>query len=97
MNKAQGGFAVITLIVLGTVLGCSTPDDGRGDPGKVVDREASHWTTTSGTGKSRTTVWHHDYDLTIRRPDGSTYELDVTEDGYDHCYRGSGYPKCISR
>lgn len=86
----------IAAAVLGVVLilsGCSTPDDERGDAGKVIGREESHWTTKSG----KTIVWHHDYDLTVRRPDGTVYELDVSEDGHDHCYRGSSYPRCVDR
>lgn len=89
MRKTLAGLALAVL----ALAGCSTPDDGRGDPGKVVDREHVMWSTrTKGV-----TTWYHDYDLDIRRPDGTTYGLDVTEDGYDHCYRGSSYPECVDR
>lgn len=89
--------AVVSAAVAGALAltGCgSTPDDHRGDAGKVVERDSDHWTTKSG----KTTVHHWDYDLTIKRSsDGTEYELDVTESGYDHCYRGSSYPKCVDR
>lgn len=81
-------FALVTAATLAAVLGltaCSTPDDKRGDPGIVRDRDYDPQT-------KHTTA---DYDLTIERPDGSTYDLDVTSGGYDHCYRSSKYPKCV--
>lgn len=64
--------------------GCG-PDDKRGDAGQVTGRDRDYYSSTK--------TW--DYDLTIRRPDGSEYELDVTRRGYDRCFRGSAYPKCI--
>jgi hypothetical protein len=85
-------LAVLATAAVLALAGCG-PDDHRGDPGKVVDREESFYTTRVG----KTTTQHWDYDLTIRRPDGSTYELDVSEDAYDRCYRGSSYPKCVDR
>lgn len=85
-------FALITAVVVG-LTGCgSTSDDKRGDPGRVTGRDSAHWTTRSG----KTTIHHSDYDLTIERTkDGTRYELDVTGEGYDHCYRNSKYPKCV--
>ncbi len=89
MNKRQLQLALAALAsaVALLVTGCSTPPDDRGDAGKVVEREKD-WKSSTKT---------YDYDLTIRRPDGTEYELDVTSGGYDHCYRGSSYPKCVSR
>lgn len=90
MRKNLIIWFVIAVAAVGAVLilsGCSTPDDERGDPGKVIDRDADY--------NSSSKTWDHD--LTVRRPDGTTYELDVTGDGYDHCYRGSSYPKCVDR
>lgn len=96
MNKHQLQLLLAGLITALTLLltGCGTgPDDHRGDPGTVVDRDSDYWTTKVG----KVTTSHWDYDLTIRRPDGTTYDLDVTSSGYDHCYRGSAYPKCVDR
>lgn len=88
MNKDMLKIAAMSLAVLLTVLltGCGK-NDKRGDAGRVTDRERSY--------SSSTKIW--DYDLTIRREDGSSYELDVSRRGYDHCYRGSSYPGCIDR
>lgn len=88
MNKHQLQLAALTLAVLLTVLltGCGK-DDERGDPGKVTGRDKDY--------SSATKTW--DYDLTIRRADGTEYELDVSRRGYDRCYRGSSYPTCVDR
>lgn len=83
MRRTLAVLATAAVLVL---TGCG-PDDHRGDPGKVVDRERDY--------RHSSKTWDHD--LTIRRPDGSTYELDVSGDAYDHCYRGSSYPKCVDR
>ena len=95
MNKRQLQLALVSLgaALLLLVTGCESPDDKRGDPGKVVARDEDHWTTKSG----KTRIHHSDYDLTVERKDGTVYELDVTSGGYDHCYRGSSYPKCVDR
>lgn len=85
VSAALTGLLVLT--------GCSTTHGDKGDPGTVTDRDEDHWTTRSG----KTTVHHWDYDLTVRRPDGTEYEIDVSEDVYDHCYRGSHYPACAKR
>lgn len=81
MKKIIAGL----LIALALVVGCSTPDDKRGDPGIVKERDKESATKHSSA----------DYDLTIERKDGTTYDLDVTSGGFDHCYRGSKYPKCV--
>lgn len=89
---------VVSAVAAGALAltGCGTQDsDYSGDPGKVVDRDHD------ANGKRA-----DDYDLTIERTrqadineaDGDrTYELDVTSSAYDHCYRGSNYPKCVDR
>lgn len=87
-------FAASVLLAGSLALtGCSTTHGDKGDPGTVTDRDKDHWTTRSG----RTTTHHWDYDLTVRRPDGTEYGIDVSEDVYDHCYRGSHYPACVKR
>lgn len=91
-KRITPGLALAVLALAG--LTACGPDDHRGDPGKVIARDHDMWSTKSG----KVTTWHHDYDLTVQRSkDGSTYELDVTGSGYDHCYRGSSYPKCVDR
>lgn len=84
MRKMIVAAAVAGVLAL---TGCSTPDDKRGDAGKVVERDSDYYSSTK--------QW--DYDLTIKRVDGTEYDLDVTRRGYDHCYRGSSYPKCVDR
>lgn len=93
MRKITAAAAVALVLAL---TGCGTNDhDYSGDPGKVVDRDHD------ANGKRA-----DDYDLTIERTDAAdidaadgnrTYELDVTSSAYDHCYRGSSYPKCVDR
>lgn len=92
MRRRTGALVAVAAAVALALTGCG-PDDERGDPGRVVDREESIWTTRS----AGVTTVHYDYDLTIRRPDGTTYELDVSHSGFDRCYRGSSYPKCVDR
>lgn len=84
-------FAAVAVLALST--GCDTTHGDDGDPGTVTGRDKDSWTTKSG----KTTIHHFDYDLTVRRADGSTYEIDVSEDVYDHCYTGSAYPACAKR
>lgn len=97
MNKRQLQLILASLAVAVATLvtGCGASDaDRSGDPGKVVDRDKDHWTT--GSGKNR--VHHYDYDLVIQRSsDGTEYEKDVSSAAYDHCYRGSSYPKCVDK
>lgn len=93
MKKIAGFAGALVLSVL-VLTGCgATAADRSGDPGKVSGRDESHWTTKSG----KTTIHHYDYDLTVTRKDGTSYEIDVTESAFDHCYRGSAYPKCVDR
>lgn len=89
---------VVSAVAAGALAltGCGASDDKDGDPGKVVDRERDYSTSTKT----------YDYDLEIRRTNPAdieaaggdeTYEIDVTSGSYDHCYRGSSYPKCVDR
>lgn len=83
--------AAVAALALALTAGCSTTHGNDGDPGKVTSRDSDYWTTRV----NKTTTHHWDYDLTVRRADGSEYSIDVSEDVYDHCYRGSNYPACV--
>lgn len=95
MNKRQLQltFASLAAAVGLLLTGCDTTHGDDGDPGTVVDRDSDVWTTRTG----KTTTTHYDYDLTVRRADGTEYDIDVSSDVYDHCYRQSAYPKCVER
>lgn len=56
-----------------------------GPAGKVVDK---HRTYVSKQWK---------YKLTTRDKAGVEHEFKVKHSDYDHCYRGSKYPKCTKR
>lgn len=87
MKKIMGLIAALALGIT-ALTGCGASDHDRsGDPGKVSDRERKYKSSTKT----------YDYDLTVTRPDGTSYEIDVTSSAYDHCYRGSAYPKCVDR
>lgn len=97
MNKRQLQLWIASLAAGAALVltGCGTQDsDYAGDPGKIVGRDKDK------VGSS------YDYDLTIERTRAAdideaggsrTYEIDVTASAYDHCYRGSSYPKCVDR
>ena len=69
-------------LVVGSLAGCGgTDSDCQGDPGVVTDKD---W---DSNGKRA-----DDYDITVLRADGSTYEKDVTSTGYDWYKRGSKFP-----
>jgi hypothetical protein len=79
---------IVITAVAGVMLLTGCQEHGTdGDPGKVIYRESEYHKSSK--------TW--DYDLVIERPDGSTYEIDVSSGVYDHCYRGSAYPKCVER
>lgn len=93
MKKIMGLIAGLVLGIT-ALTGCGASEHDRsGDPGKISDRDSDHWTTKSG----KTTTHHYDYDLTVTRKDGTSYEIDVTSAAFDHCYVGSSYPKCVDR
>lgn len=97
MNKTKlhAIIASVVMVLSFALAGCGASEEDRsGDPGKVVDRDSDTWTTGSRNHR----VTHHDYDLTIKRSsDGTEYEKDVSSAAYDHCYRGSSYPKCVDK
>lgn len=89
---------LLAMAVVGLALaltGCMEDNHGsNGRPGTVTDRDFDPSYTT-GTKSHRV---HHDadYDLMITPSDGSEpYWIDVGHSVYDHCYRGSAYPKCV--
>ena len=84
---AAAAFALI----LASVAGCGASDsDCKGDPGKVTEKDYDPSYTT-GKGASKT---HHsaDYDVTILRANGTTYEKDVSSTAYDWVKVGSKWP-----
>lgn len=87
MKKITGLIAALALGIA-ALTGCGASEHDRsGDPGKVSGREKEYKSSTKS----------YDYDLTVTRPDGTSYEIDVTSSAYDHCYRGSAYPKCVDK
>lgn len=91
MKKIPAAAGAVLAVVLAA--GCATTHGADGDPGRVVGRDEDHWTTRV----NKTTTYHADYDLTVRRADGTEYDIDVSEDVFDHCYRGSRYPGCVEK
>lgn len=89
MNKIKTAVIVLVLGVFAALTGCADTHGADGDPGVVADRDED----SSYSRATKTTSY--DYDLTIRTPDGKTYDIDVGEDVYDHCFTGSEYPKCV--
>lgn len=65
--------------------GCGADDsDCQGDPGKITAKEYDKATKTDSTA---------DYELTIQKADGTTYEKEVTSKAYDDWYKvGSKFP-----
>ena len=90
MNKIKAAPIALVLGALAVLTGCADSHGADGDPGVVQSRDEDHWVTKSG----KTRIHHYDYDLTVQTPDGKTYDIDVGEDVYDHCFTGSKYPKC---
>jgi hypothetical protein len=86
--------AVALVLGLGACASDNHGTDGR--PGKVIDRDSDPSYTTG----SKSHKVHHsaDYDLQVDPADGSgPYWIDVGNGVYDHCYRGSSYPKCADK
>lgn len=66
-----------------TATGCGASDDDcKGDAGTVTGKDYD----PSRKGRSA------DYDVTVQRPDGSTYERDVSQTAYDWVKVGSRWP-----
>lgn len=83
-NKIVTALAAAALTV-GLSAGCGvTAEDKNGDPGKIIEKDHD----ANGNRAD-------DYDFTIKRPDGTTYEKDVTASAFDSCYVGSSYPACL--
>lgn len=75
--------ALVATLALTGLTACQADSDAcKGDSGVVADKDRD-W-------RSSTKSW--DYDLTILRADGTTYEKDVTSTAYDWYKRGSKYP-----
>jgi hypothetical protein len=87
-------LAISLVVLVVTLTGCQPPDShgADGDPGTVVNRNSVKGIAARKGRASRPA----DYDLQIQRPDGSTYWIDVSEDVFDHCYRGSAYRQCAA-
>lgn len=81
-------LAAVALAV-GSMTACGADDsDCQGDPGKVTAKVYDH----DKNGDS-------EYELTVQRADGSTYEKDVSPKAYGWYKRGSTFPhptKCNS-
>jgi hypothetical protein len=78
----------------GSLVGCGASDsDCQGDPGKVTAKDTDTDSKTTGTGKNRHTSTTTEYELTVLRADGSTYEKSVSSSAYDDWYKvGSRFP-----
>lgn len=95
MSRSRGALAAfVAAIGIFLVAGCGSPHP-QGPAGQVTDHDKDQDCRTTGTGakKHRTCTW--DYELTVRTPDGGETDFAVDSAAYDHCYRGSAYPKCI--
>lgn len=92
-------LAVAALLAAFALTGCGSgveASDKTGDPGRVHDKSSETDTWTTGTGRNKVRHSDTEYDLVIKRPDGSTYEKDdVSETAYDRCKRGSKFPSCV--
>jgi hypothetical protein len=88
-------LAISLAVLVFTLTGCepSGTHGANGDPGIVSDRDSDPARTGKKGGAPGKSA---DYDLQIKRPDGSTYWIDVSEDVFDHCYKRSKYPQCAS-
>lgn len=75
-------------LVFGATACGASDSDCQGDPGRVTARDTD--TDTTGTGKNKTTSVT--YEITVLRPDGTTYEKDVSNAAYDWYVRGARFP-----
>jgi hypothetical protein len=96
------GVAVAVAAVggIGAVAVLGSEDLKPGPPGKVVVKDTdqqviSHPGTQKSPGWIQTITTYY---LTTKDPkDGSTTRFKVPSSVYDHCYRGSSYPRCTKR
>lgn len=89
-TTALTAVAASVVLIFG-MTGCGASDsDCQGDPGRVTEKDSDP-AYTSGSGSHKV---HHsaDYELTILKPDGTTYEKDVTSTGYDWYRVGGEFP-----
>ncbi len=95
MIRKIGTTTVAVLAAVALALGATgcgaSDDDCQGGAGKVTAKDYDpSYTTGRGTHKV-----HHsaDYELTILKADGTTYEKDVSSTAYDDWYKvGSAFP-----
>lgn len=86
-RRMAAALVVVLLLFAGVLLvGCGVSEqDSQGDPGVITEKDHD------SNGKRA-----DDWDFTIRRADGSSYEKDVSSAAYDTCYVGSKFPKCVT-
>lgn len=84
VRKTLYTLALISLTFAGVGCGVSE-EDSKGDPGVITEKDHD------SNGKKA-----DDYDFTVKRADGSTYEKDVSSFAFDSCYVGSKFPKCVT-
>jgi hypothetical protein len=92
IRRTTTALAAVAATVALMLTGCGADDsDCQGDPGKVSAKDYdAAYTTGKGTHKT-----HHsaEYELTIIKADGTTYEKDVSSEAYDNWYKvGSKFP-----
>jgi hypothetical protein len=83
LRKIIGSLTLASLALAGVSCGVSDADKS-GDPGKIIEKD---W---DSNGKKA-----DDYDFTVKRADGSTYEKDVSSFAFESCYVGSKFPNCL--
>lgn len=85
---ALAAVAAALALMFGATACGGSDSDCQGDAGRVTGKDYDPGYTT-GSGKHK--VSHSaDYDLTITRPDGTTYDKDVTSTAYNDWYRRGG-------
>ena len=89
MSKYTAALFALVLGALAALTGCSDTHGSDGEFGVVVGRDRD----SRYSPATKTTTW--DYDLTVKVPSGSTYDIDVGSAVYDGCYVGSKYPACV--
>lgn len=98
MNRRFAAAVSAAAVGAVTLTGC-LGDPKPGPPGKVVAKDTdTSYIHHPGTGKHPGwTQTITSYYLTTKGKDGSVVRFEVTSGNYDHCYRGSAYPRCTKR